>query len=83
MTKVFGQGLLIKPKRTFLCGKFSVILMILGMIQKDPSDLTCPYFGELLLLEGCSSGGKRRVINNNIFIYCNWVVTRWQWLFYM
>jgi len=18
-----------------------------------------------------------------IFIYCNWVVTRWQWLFYM
>jgi hypothetical protein len=20
---------------------------------------------------------------NNIFIYCNWVVTRWQWLFYM
>jgi len=19
---------------------------------------------------------------NNIFIYCNWVVTRWQWLFY-
>jgi len=21
--------------------------------------------------------------NNNIFIYCNWVVTRWQWLFYM
>jgi len=19
----------------------------------------------------------------NIFIYCNWVVTRWQWLFYM
>jgi hypothetical protein len=22
-------------------------------------------------------------LNNNIFIYCNWVVTRWQWLFYM
>ena len=21
--------------------------------------------------------------NNNIFIQCNWVVTRWQWLFYM
>ena len=21
--------------------------------------------------------------NNNIFIYCSWVVTRWQWLFYM
>jgi hypothetical protein len=21
--------------------------------------------------------------NNNIFIYCNWVVTWWQWLFYM
>ena len=21
--------------------------------------------------------------HNNIFIYCNWVVTRWQWLFYM
>ena len=21
--------------------------------------------------------------NNNIFIYWNWVVTRWQWLFYM
>jgi hypothetical protein len=21
--------------------------------------------------------------NNNIFIYCNWIVTRWQWLFYM
>ena len=20
--------------------------------------------------------------NKNIFIYCNWVVTRWQWLFY-
>ena len=19
----------------------------------------------------------------NIFVYCNWVVTRWQWLFYM
>ena len=27
------------------------------------------------------------IINNNniiiIIIYCNWVVTRWQWLFYM
>jgi len=22
-------------------------------------------------------------VNNNIFIYCNWVVTRWQWLFYI
>jgi len=22
-------------------------------------------------------------IYNIIFIYCNWVVTRWQWLFYM
>jgi len=22
-------------------------------------------------------------INIIIFIYCNWVVTRWQWLFYM
>ena len=21
--------------------------------------------------------------DNNIFINCNWVVTRWQWLFYM
>ena len=23
------------------------------------------------------------IIYSNIFIYCNWVVTRWQWLFYM
>jgi len=24
------------------------------------------------------------IINyNNVFIYCNWVVTRWQWLFYI
>jgi len=23
------------------------------------------------------------IMNNNIFITCNWVVTRWQWLFYM
>jgi len=21
--------------------------------------------------------------NNNIFTNCNWVVTRWQWLFYI
>jgi len=21
--------------------------------------------------------------NNNIFIYCNWIVTWWQWLFYL
>ena len=25
--------------------------------------------------------GNRRIII--IFIYCSWVVTRWQWLFYM
>ena len=27
----------------------------------------------------------RILLNNNfiIFIYCNWVVTPWQWLFYM
>jgi len=23
------------------------------------------------------------IIITIIFIYCNWVVTRWQWLFYM
>ena len=23
------------------------------------------------------------IITIIIFIYCNWVVTRWQWLFYM
>ena len=30
---------------------------------------------------------QKEVTYNNImitiFIYCNWVVTRWQWLFYM
>ena len=30
-------------------------------------------------------GIPRQRYNNNIylFIYCNWVVTKWQWLFYM
>jgi len=23
------------------------------------------------------------IIHYYIFIYCNWIVTRWQWLFYM
>ena len=64
VTKFFDQGLPIKPKRTFLCGKLSVILMILWMIEKDPADVTCPYFGELSLFEGCSSGEKRRVIKS-------------------
>ena len=27
--------------------------------------------------------GKPEVNNNIIFINCNWVVTRWQWLYYM
>ena len=37
-----------------------------------------------------SGGGNRITLDNKkvkmiiiIFINCNWVVTRWQWLFYM
>jgi len=34
--------------------------------------------------EGLISGLRREVIIIIIiFIHCNWVVTRWQWLFYM
>jgi len=28
-------------------------------------------------------GNWRKMMIIIIFIYCNWVVTRWQWLFYM
>ena len=30
-----------------------------------------------------SSAEVKEIIIIIIFIYCNWVVTRWQWLFYM
>ena len=27
--------------------------------------------------------GRHRIYFIYLFIYCSWVVTRWQWLFYM
>jgi hypothetical protein len=33
--------------------------------------------------KGCETKEINEKHNNNICIYCNRVVTRWQWLFYM
>jgi len=33
--------------------------------------------------DGCSNPSETPVIIIIIFINCNWVVTRWQWLCYM
>jgi len=56
------------------------------MVQKrNPvNDLAGKPEGKRLLV----SPGHRREDNIKrviiiIFIYCNWAVTRWQWLFYM
>ena len=51
----------------------------------SPIRATCP--AHLILLGFITRtilGEEYRSFNNNkIFMYCNWVVTRWQWLFYM
>jgi len=47
----------------------------------NTNDLVC-YVGLKMTdwwVETCNNNNN----NNNIFIYRNWFVTRWQWLFYM
>jgi len=39
--------------------------------------------GPLLFLAYVNDIWRNIIIIIIIFIYCNWVVTRWQWLFYM
>ena len=41
------------------------------------------YNHELLMMDGKTVRNLLIIIIIIIFIYCNWVVTPWQWLFYM
>jgi len=47
-----------------------------GMVQ-------CTVFNTVLTHAVVLKEMNEMIIIIIIFIYCNWVVTRWQWLFYM
>ena len=59
--------------------------------QLKKKDMYCASWWRLFIkyLHLCIKRTNNNNNNNNniiiiiIFIYCNWVVTRWQWLFYM
>ena len=46
--------------------------------DRDPGEVDVEY------RDACTRCGDNIIIIIIIiFVYCNWVVTRWQWLFYM
>ena len=42
-----------------------------------------PHILNIVLIDSCDLHAPAVLIRIIIFINCNWVVTRWQWLFYM
>jgi len=47
--------------------------------NKESKEEKCPIFLRMWIYTQTDSATNIIVI----FIYCNWVVTRWQWLFHM
>jgi len=41
------------------------------------------FIASLYMAAGRNVPGACRPLIILLFVYCNWVVTRWQWLFYM